>query len=183
MEKAKNFYESEDYFYALQQIDLAIKNNPIWAFGRPPTSKSIYFMFEDEETLRKITHTPSDYAIAYYEKGKLYSSQGRLIEGIREYQKAMREDKDFLESYYGLWQLMQLVPDRANEGKKHLDYLISSKRILLRRLVERGLPSQIVLYLAIFMENYINSLQIKGMILQKVKRTTDIIPYFKMDRL
>ena len=180
--RAKDLEKRQKIFYALQQMDRAIRSNPVDGFGRDLEHANIIFSIEGRKDLEDFSFVASEYEISMNEKAKILSSQGKFTEAAREYQEAVKRNPDFIESYQNLAMLLSSIPGKKKEASKHLDYLLGSKGMYVERWMRYGVPTRYVYWMADSLEVYREMLKKKSDMLYRLSRDGDIWAYYSLVR-
>jgi len=170
------------YFYALQQMDRAIRANPVSGFGRIQGTPNIIFELEGPHHSEDFIFEPDEYEISMNEKGKILSSQNKFTEAAKEYLDITKRNPEYLEAYVNLSMLLSSIPGRRKEAVKHIDYLIASKEVYIERWIRPGMPMRYVFWMADAIREYRTLLDRKSDMLAKLSRDGDVWAYFSLVR-
>jgi hypothetical protein len=182
LKRAEDLEKRKKIFYALQQMDRAIRSNPVDGFGRDPEHANIIFRIEGLSDLDDFSFTASEYEISLNEKAKILSSQGKFTEAVREYQESIKRNPDFIETYQNLAMLLSSIPGKKKEAGKHLDYLLGSKGMYVQRWMRYGVPTRYVYWMADSFALYREMLHKKSDMLYRLSREGDIWAYYSLAR-
>jgi hypothetical protein len=182
LKRSEDLEKEKKIFYSLQQMDRAISSNPIDGFGRTAEHPSVIFTMEGPGLLEDFTFVPSEYEISLNEKGKILSSQGKFPEAAKEYQEAIKRSPEYLASYQNLAMLLSSIPGKKKEGVKHIDYILGSKEVYLKRWMRYGVPTRYVYWMADSMMLYRDMLHKKSDLLYRLSREGDVWAYYSLVR-
>jgi hypothetical protein len=182
LKRAEDLEKRKKIFYALQQMDRAIRSNPVDGFGRDPEHANIIFRIGGDLDLEDFSFTASEYEISLNEKAKILSSQGKFTEAAREYQESIKRNPDFIETYQNLAMLLSSIPGKKKEAGKHLDYLLGSKGMYVQRWMRYGVPTRYVYWMADSFTLYKEMLYKKSDMLYRLSREGDIWAYYSLVR-
>jgi tetratricopeptide (TPR) repeat protein len=179
---AEEMYESGRNYYALQHIDRALHLNPISGMGMDRRTDNIIFKVDRGRSLNSIIFEPGEYELAYNEKGKILTSQGKYPEAAKAYMEGIKRSPEYPESYINLAMLLYSTPGKKGEGAKYFNYYITSKVVFLKRWMKGDLTT---VYAGWMIENYEyfrRALNLKGKVLGKMGDEGDLLGYYSMMR-
>ncbi len=180
--RAEKLEERGKFFYALQQLDRAIKANPISGFGKTLEDANVIFQLEGADALFDFTFTSKEYEISLNEKAKILASQGKLAEAVKEYLEAIKRRPGYIESYLNVGMMLSSLPGKKKESNKYLNYLVASKSIYMERWLRRGIPWNYRFWMSDCFLTYRETLDRKSELLCKMGRDGDIWPYYSLVR-
>lgn len=177
---AEEMYQSGKNYYALQHVDRALDLNPINGMGKDRRTDNIIFKVDRGRSLNGIIFEPGEYELAYNEKGKILTSQGKYPEAAKAYMEGVRRCPEYPESYINLAMLLYSTPGKKGEGAKYFNYYITSKGVFLKRWLKGDLTAR---YAEWMIENYgyfRRALNLKGKVLEKLGDEGDLLGYYSM---
>ncbi|MGA1822092.1 MAG: tetratricopeptide repeat protein [Thermoplasmatota archaeon] len=177
---AEVMYRSGKNYYALQHIDRALHLNPLSGMGMDRRTDNIIFKVDRGRSLRSIIFEPGEYELAYNEKGKILTSQGKYPEAVKAYMEGIRRCPEYPESYINLAMLLYSTPGKKAEGSKHFNYYVTSKGVFLRRWLKGDLTSFYAVWMTDNFDHFRRSLALKGKILSKLGEDGDLLGYYSM---
>ncbi|MGA1872661.1 MAG: tetratricopeptide repeat protein [Thermoplasmatota archaeon] len=182
LKRARDLGKRRNYFYALQQIDRAMRANPVSGFGRVQGTPNVIFDLEGPHHTEDFIFEPDEYEISMNEKGKILSSQGKFQEAMKEYQELIKRNPDFLEGYINLSMVLSSAKGRRKEAVKHIDYLIASKEVYIERWIRPGMPIRYVFWMADALREYRTMIDQKADMLNQLAKEGDVWAYFSLAR-
>ena len=182
LRKSHELSEAGKHFYALQQIDRALKENIVDSLGKDERTGDMLRTLQGTPFNQKMFFRSGEYETAHVQKARLLSSQGKLPEATREYMEAITIRPDYLESYSGLGFLLRSMPGKKSEGDRYLKYYITSKKLYLKRLLSEEVPDQYKYFLGSSFTNYVTAVERKAEILSFLGPSSEIWSYYTMMR-
>jgi len=182
MKRSEDLEGKNRIFYSIQQIDRAIRTNPVDGFGRTIEHSSVIFKMEGPALVDDFTFIPSEIEISLNEKAKILSSQGKFPDAAKEYQEAIKRSPEFIETYQNLGMLLSSIPGKKKEAGKHIDYVLGSKEVYIKRWMRHGLPTRYAYWMADSMALYRKMLKRKSDLLFRLSKEGDVWAYYSLVR-
>jgi tetratricopeptide (TPR) repeat protein len=177
---AEEMYRKGNNYYALQHVDRSLNLNPITGMGKDRRTDNIIFKIDRGHSLNGVVFEPGEYELAYNEKGKILTSQGKYPEAAKAYMEGIRRCPEYPESYINLAMLLYSTPGRKSEGAKYFNYYITSKGVFLKRWLRGDLTSMYAEWMVENYEYFRKALDLKGKVLGKLGDDGDLLGYYSM---
>jgi ABC-type transport system involved in multi-copper enzyme maturation permease subunit len=167
-------------FYGLQQLDLALRMNPVDGFGKPKGSDNPLFRIEGSGHTSIYNFSASQNELALNEKGLIFCTQGRFSDAIRSYQEATKRDPDYLEPYWNLSTLLSTMPGKQTEGMRYTDYLIAAKTLYMRKWMKRMIQEDHGDWMGRCLDSYRRTLRRRSELLSQLSAKDDVWAYYRI---
>jgi tetratricopeptide (TPR) repeat protein len=123
---ANNFFEDGNYARALEEYDVALREDPQNIYALRGRGRSLMQLGRDEEALaafdEAIAREPG-FAATYANRGILYDRMGKYPQAIADYEKALQLDRELAGGPNWLTRFLRLQPDKPPTIEDRARYL------------------------------------------------------------
>ncbi len=178
--RAEVLKRKKNLFYALQQIDLAIKKNPVDGFGRTHGADNPIYRLECMDHTKDFEYQTDPTVLALNEKGMTLSSQGLFAESTKQFLEATRRDPKYSGSYWNLATILFTTPGKRQEAKRYMDTMLTTKRSYMRRWMDRGVQTDHASWMVSMFDDYLKAMEVRSDILTDLTNKGDLWAYYRL---